>query len=236
MAFALPHGLRVLAANPALRPAARRARPLCIRAFKSEQSSKPAAEKQEQAASSSLAPQEQQDQQVIARSPYAAYDVMPFRRMTDVMTQMQREMDTLMDTFGMSSDPFFSRSPFTMLDRLASFPRTTAPAAGRLVPYEFTEDESKYSLKLEVPGFAKDDIKVSLDPNSSMVTVTGQKEAKEGESHSRMFFTRSFTLPQNVDLNQDLKARTEHGVLTLELPKAPEPTPPPVKEIPVEGY
>lgn len=37
---------------------------------------------------------------------------------------------------------------------------------------------------------------VSLDPSSNMLTITGQKEAKEGESQSRMSFTRSFSLPQ----------------------------------------
>lgn len=41
---------------------------------------------------------------------------------------------------------------------------------------------------------------------------------------------------QNVDLNRELRARTEHGVLTLELPKVAEPSPPPIKEIPVEGH
>lgn len=81
--------------------------------------------------------------------------------MSDVMGQMQREMDSMMDLFGLGSDPFFSRSPFTMLDRLSSFPRTTAPSLGRLVPYELAEDDGKYTLKLEVPGFAKDDVKVS---------------------------------------------------------------------------
>lgn len=86
------------------------------------------------------------------------------RRMTDVVSQLQREMDSMMDMFGFRDDPFFSRSPLTMLDRLAAFPRTSSPAVGRLVPFEFSEDESTFTLKLEVPGFAKGDIKVRPAP------------------------------------------------------------------------
>lgn len=39
-------------------------------------------------------------------------------------------------------------------------------------------------------------MQVMLDPNSHMLTISGHKDAKEGESESRMSFTRSFSLPE----------------------------------------
>lgn len=82
MALALSmNGLRALRGASSLRPAARRARPLLVRAFKDDHTPQPAAEKQEQPPASAIAPQLQPEdkQQVIARYPYAAYDVMPSR-------------------------------------------------------------------------------------------------------------------------------------------------------------
>jgi len=212
-----------------------RSRPLLVRAFK-EDNKEPAQKQEVSTKSSSASPpmeQQQQMKDVAARTPLQAYEMMPFRRMNDVMAQMQREMDAMMDVFGISSDIGLGRtSPFSMLERMA--PRA-GPSFGRVVPFDMVETDNQYQLKLEVPGFSKGDIKVSLDQGSNMVTISGQKEAQEGGAQSHMAFSRSFSLPQNVDFTQDIKARTEHGILTLELPKAALPASPAVKEIAVEG-
>jgi HSP20 family molecular chaperone IbpA len=100
---------------------------------------------------------------------------------------------------------------------------------------EVQEDDTKYNVRVEVPGFTKQDIKVQMDLTTNLLTISGQKEAKEKEGTRAMSFTRSFTLPMDMDMDKQINARTEHGILTVELPKAPEDAQPKMKEIPVEG-
>lgn len=199
-------------------------------------------------------------------APFSSPEALPMRRMLDAMSAMQREMDAMMGTFGLpvadimpgTLGGFPRSSPLALLDTLAAgdlLPPAVSgrgPRFSRIVPLEVEEDEHKYTVKAEVPGFTKDDVKVMLDPANHLVTITGQRssvaqsaggEAEGGDTgaagttptlQSHVSFTRSFSLPQDVDAEQPLKARTEHGILTLELPKSPAKAAPGVKEIPVE--
>jgi HSP20 family protein len=110
-----------------------------------------------------------------------------------------------------------------------AFERVFAPAseavAARSPALDVAENERVYTVKLEVPGVAKEDVKVSIE--GRQVTVQAQtqhsEEKKEGErvvyrERSASSYARSFTLPAEVD-QADAAAKLEHGVLTLTLPK-----------------
>ena len=97
-------------------------------------------------------------------------------------------------------------------------------------PVDVYEDEHNVTLKIEVPGIDEKDINVSIENNT--LTVHGErrfeKDEKEENFHrvERMYgsFTRSFTLPNTVDLEQT-NAHYEKGVLKIRLAKKAEAKP-----------
>lgn len=89
---------------------------------------------------------------------------------------------------------------------------------------EVAEENNSYVLKFDLPGVSKDQVKVETDKNQ--ITVRAErKEEKKSESKkkylSEMYYgsyTRSFTLPSQVDENK-VEAKFENGVLTVTVPK-----------------
>lgn len=115
------------------------------------------------------------------------------------------------------------------------------PTATRRPTREFNprvnikENESEVLFTFEVPGIAKDNIKVRIKDN--VLTVTGERKVEIDESKERFVrreivagaFERSFTLPDTVDVDK-VKADYEHGLLHVSLAKVEEAKP---KEIEV---
>lgn len=111
-----------------------------------------------------------------------------------------------------------------LFDSLASAP-SRSPAL------DVAETELGYTVKLEMPGVAKDDIKVSVEgrkvslqaESADSANSANTDETKDGErvlyrERSATRYARSFTLPVEVD-QAESGAKLEHGVLTLTLPK-----------------
>ena len=107
--------------------------------------------------------------------------------------------------------------------------RSAEEGAARSPALDVVESDASYTVTLEVPGVAKEDVKVSID--GKLVTVQAQRQGgevkKDGEGstdrtiyreRSVASFSRSFSLPQEVD-QAESGAKLEHGVLTLTLPK-----------------
>jgi len=118
--------------------------------------------------------------------------------------------------------------PFADVGFWKEFPTTmgTLPEPEPTMRMDVTENDRGYVVKAELPGVAKQDIKVSVDGGEVSISaeVKHEKETKEGD---RMLRTeryygsveRSFTLPADVDFEK-AEAKFEDGVLTLTLPKA----------------
>jgi HSP20 family protein len=91
---------------------------------------------------------------------------------------------------------------------------------------DVSENDTAYTVKADIPGVKKEDIKVRIDNN--MVQIDAEmKEEKETKGkggkvlRSERYYgavSRSFSLAQDVD---DAKSQATYadGVLTLELPK-----------------
>jgi HSP20 family protein len=99
------------------------------------------------------------------------------------------------------------------------------PVASRSPALDVAEADGGYTVKLEMPGVAKDDIKVSVEGRQVTVQAQSQRneEKKEGErvvyrERALSSYARTFTLPVEVD-QSDAGAKLENGVLTLSLPK-----------------
>ena len=87
------------------------------------------------------------------------------------------------------------------------------------------EDDKGYTVRAEIPGAKKEDIKVDIDRNlvSLRAEVRQEKEEKKGEKvvYSERTYgmaSRSFTLPTEVDAAA-VKAEYKDGLLSLTLPK-----------------
>jgi HSP20 family protein len=86
------------------------------------------------------------------------------------------------------------------------------------------EADEKYLVRAELPGVDKEAVNVSVDEN--VLTIKGTKqfvEAKDGEQWKRVEtqygeFSRSFTLPEEVNVDQ-VSAAYKNGVLELSIPK-----------------
>ena len=110
------------------------------------------------------------------------------------------------------------------------FDRFFAPVARtdnglRIPALDLTESEMSYTVKLDMPGVAKEDLKVTVDGRRVMVQAESSKkeDKKEGErvvysERSMSSYSRSFMLPSEVD-QREATAKFENGVLTLTLPK-----------------
>lgn len=94
---------------------------------------------------------------------------------------------------------------------------------------DISEDEKNLFIEAEIPGTKKEDIKITLHDN--ILTLKGEKRREEERKEKNFFrsertfgpFTRSFTLPVQVDSN-DVEAKFEEGVLMIKLGKVnPKP-------------
>ncbi len=95
---------------------------------------------------------------------------------------------------------------------------------------DIVETKSGYRLTADLPGFRPEDVEITVE-NGSLILSGERKwesdESKEGFRHmERTYgqFRRTFTLPKGVDADK-IEASVEHGVLVLNVPK-------PVAEIP----
>lgn len=98
-------------------------------------------------------------------------------------------------------------------------------AALRSPSLDVAETEGGYSVAIDLPGVAKDDVKITIDGRRVSVNAQTQRneEKKEGErviyrERSSQSFARSFTLPEEVDQDAS-QAKLDSGVLSLTLAK-----------------
>ena len=90
--------------------------------------------------------------------------------------------------------------------------------------------ENEYIITCDVPGVTKENLQVEITPqgNRKVLQISGErKEEHEEEDKEKGYwrmergygkFSRSLLLPEDIDENA-IKAKQEHGVLTLTLPR-----------------
>lgn len=135
-------------------------------------------------------------------------------------------------------DPFS-----TMVRRMENFwnafdnrPVSRQFTQGFLPKVDISEDGSNFFIQAEVPGFAKDQVKITIN-DENLLTIKGdmkQEEKSEDKNYLRIerragSFERSFCLPDNID-RDNIEAKFENGLLNVRVQKK-EPEQPKVKEI-----
>ena len=100
----------------------------------------------------------------------------------------------------------------------------TAPAIN------VTDTDKAYVVELAAPGMKKEDFNVHINDEGNLIIKMEKKQDNKEEDKSARYLRREFSyskfeqtllLPDDVK-KEDIKARVEHGVLTVELPKQVE--------------
>jgi HSP20 family protein len=116
-------------------------------------------------------------------------------------------------------DDFFNDSFFRNVNPYTC--NSTSPAVN------VAEEDNAFRIEVAVPGLTREDIRIDLE-NDVLTIASEEKKSKEEKNHRsvrREFndntFKRSFQLPETIDLD-NIKAKHESGILTIELPKKDE--------------
>jgi HSP20 family protein len=95
---------------------------------------------------------------------------------------------------------------------------------------DIVETDKAFVIKAEIPEVNKEDVKVTID--NGILTIRGERKQEKEEKGKKIhrierhfgIFTRSFTLPDNVDENK-IKASFKDGMLNLHIHKTEEVKP-----------
>jgi HSP20 family protein len=94
------------------------------------------------------------------------------------------------------------------------------------LPVEIKETEKDYQISLEIPGSARDDIKMWHE--AGILTITGEKKIPETNriwaERTGGQFSRTFQLPSDIKLDK-IEANYQDGVLNVVIPKAEQAQP-----------
>lgn len=138
--------------------------------------------------------------------------------MTRNSQELARSFDRLFD------DGFFDQLMAPARAEASTNPNASANAR-RSPALEVREADTRYTVTLDLPGVAKDDVKIAIDGKrvSIEAQATHQVDKKDGErvvysERSAASYARSFTLPAEVN-EADSSATLTDGVLTLTLAK-----------------
>ena len=114
--------------------------------------------------------------------------------------------------------------------------------ANRLMKTDVKEHEDHYEMDIDLPGFKKEDIHLELENGYLTVSAakgleSEQKDEKQGRIIRQERYTgsmqRSFYIGDALR-EEDIKAKFEHGVLSLNIPKRAKEIPA-KKTIMIEG-
>lgn len=135
----------------------------------------------------------------------------PARKAGNPFDELHRQMDALINGFFSGADmPWRLSLPETEKVFYPSF--------------EIGETEKEFHVSAELPGLTEKDVNVSIEDN--VLSISGEKKEEKDEKkknyhlYERSYgsFSRSFTLPENVDADK-ISATVKNGVLEILIPK-----------------
>ena len=114
--------------------------------------------------------------------------------------------------------------------------------AARLMKTDVHEKDDQYEIDIDLPGFKKDEITLTLEKGNLTVAASKGLDKDEKNDKGRVIrqeryagsMQRSFFVGRNVT-EDEIKARFEDGVLRLTVPKKEAPKIPEKKTIMIDG-
>jgi len=144
------------------------------------------------------------------------------------VTSVNQKPDTSEAKYPPSPSRVFDRMFVQLLNEWAAqYPRATATGEDWRPPVDVYEKEGNLVIQTYIPGVEEKDIDLKLEGN--VLTVKGERKADEAAKSGNYYqvegsygpFTRSFSLPESVDLEK-ISAAYKSGVLALTIPSKPE--------------
>ncbi len=137
-----------------------------------------------------------------------AWAVSPFEQLNALQHEINRLFDLPFSGFGRGSELFSGWSP----------------------ALDLYEDKDNLFVRVEVPGFRKEDLELSYHDGS--LTISGERKAETKSEPTQAHrterflgrFHRSIALPKPVKMDR-IKATYKDGVLAVTLPKTEEARP-----------
>ena len=113
--------------------------------------------------------------------------------------------------------------------------------AAHVMKTDVTEHDDHYEIAIDLPGFKKEDVTIDLENGYLTVGAAKGVDKDENDKKGKLIrqerysgaMQRSFYVGENVT-EEDIKAKMEHGVLTLTIPKKETPKLPEKKTIVIE--
>lgn len=137
-------------------------------------------------------------------------------------------------------------------DEFFDFPRMRMPEDAEhklygkhvtgIMKTDVREKDGNYELDIDLPGFKKDEISITLENGYLIVGACKAVNEEEKDDKGRVLrkerysgaMQRSFYVGEGLD-EGDVRAKFEDGVLSLTFPKEKEPELPEKKTIMIEG-
>ena len=114
--------------------------------------------------------------------------------------------------------------------------------AKNMMKTDVKETDQGYEVAIDLPGFKKDEIKLEL--NDGYLTISAEKGLDKDEKDKKDTYirreryagsmTRSFYVGESLT-EQDIHAKYENGILTLDVPKEDKKAVPEKRYIAIEG-
>ncbi|MBR2685866.1 MAG: Hsp20/alpha crystallin family protein [Erysipelotrichaceae bacterium] len=124
-------------------------------------------------------------------------------------------------------DDWMDEFPFRALDNVDR--KLYGKHSGREMLTDIKEHEDHYEVLIDLPGFKKDEINIEL--NDGYLTITASKGVDENDEDKKGkivrqeryagVMQRSYYVGEEMT-HEDIKAKFENGVLTLNVPKKEE--------------
>ena len=126
--------------------------------------------------------------------------------------------------------PVQTYSPFRGLDLFNEFLSQFEQAQDNANLVDFNpsvntrEGKEAYHIEIDLPGIKKEDVDINVEDN--ILTISGKREFKNESKEDDYYkiessygsFSRSFTLPEKVDI-ENIRAASADGVLEVIIPK-----------------
>jgi HSP20 family protein len=138
---------------------------------------------------------------------------------------------------GLWEGVFPGRTSRLMSELFRDWPAAARGAAAFVPAVDLTENDTSYTITVEIPGVQKNDVQVELQ--DEMLVIRGEKRSEREEKKDRTryversygSFSRAFDLPPDADADR-LEASFKDGVLTVRVPRKEAVKP---KQIAIKG-